>query len=483
MNTKRPTIWMNVTTSANWQRPAVGVVRVEQSIARELAKIYGDQFKLCVWANNRFAHYGGDVHSLQPAATAQVQKNTSVPKEQLPWLFPLLSRRKSLMAIAQATLSLTPGIVRPLVNRFLYFARNKVLLLLNSRLLHKLRSGLLHKKQPQLQSGEPARRQARQTGSIFAPGDILISLGLDWDSGVYHAFYKIGKDRQIKIITCCYDLIPVFYPQYCVGNVASLFTGYFIDLAEASDVILCISKQSQADLNTLLHQVGAAIPQTMVFPLGDNVPANTEAPLSDSVSSVLRQPFILFVSTIERRKNHEVLYRAYHLLCKQGKTDLPKLVFVGMQGWGVNDLMQDIQLDPVTANHICMLNQVTDAELAALYQATLFCVFPSLYEGWGLPVGEALAMGKAVISSCRGSLPEVGGELVTYLDPWDPNAWAQEIYRTATDHAYRHQLEARIKRDYQPRTWADAARPISQAIEQLVADEEQRTPPAENRHA
>lgn len=481
MNTKRPTIWMNVTTSANWQRPAVGIVRVEQCIARELAKIHGEQFKLCIWADDAFARYSGDIHSLQSAAKVPAPENIPAPSGQLPWLFPLLSRRKSLVAIAQAALSLTPGIARPLVNRFLYFARNQTLHLLNSRLANKLRSSRLHKRQ-QLQVVEQVRQQTRQPDSIFAPGDILISLGLDWDSGVYHAFYKTRKNQQIKIITCCYDLIPVFYPQYCVGNVASLFMGYFIDLAEASDVILCISQQSQTDLNTLLHRVGAATPQTLVFPLGDNVPASTEAPLSESVSSVIQQPFILFVSTIERRKNHEVLYRAYHLLCKQGKTGLPKLVFVGMQGWGVNDLMQDIQLDPVTADHICMLNQVTDSELAALYQSALFCVFPSLYEGWGLPVGEALAMGKAVIASSRGSLPEVGGELVTYLDPWDPNAWAQEIYRMSTDHDYRQQLEATIKRDYHARTWTDGARKISQAIEQLMIAGPQSKQPTEQRH-
>lgn len=99
------------------------------------------------------------------------------------------------------------------------------------------------------------------------------------------------------------------------------------------------------------------------------------------------------------------------------------MVFVGMEGWGVGELLKDIELDPLTRGLIVRLNRVSDAELRVLYEAARFCVFPSMYEGWGLPVGEALSMGKVVICSNRGSLPEVG-EVVRYVDPRNPQAWA-----------------------------------------------------------
>ena len=102
------------------------------------------------------------------------------------------------------------------------------------------------------------------------------------------------------------------------------------------------------------------------------------------VQAATKQPFILFVSTIERRKNHEVLYRAYHLLARQGTIEsLPKLVFVGMPGWGVGDLLKEIELDPLTRGMIIQLHHVSDGELSYLYKKALFCVFPSLYEGVG----------------------------------------------------------------------------------------------------
>jgi len=178
----------------------------------------------------------------------------------------------------------------------------------------------------------------------------------------------------------------------------------------------------------------------------------------------------LFVSTIERRKNHEVLYRAYHLLARQGKAQsLPKLVFVGMPGWGVGDLMKDIELDPLTRGLIVQLHHVSDGELSHLYKKALFCVFPSLYEGWGLPVGEALAMGKAVIASGEGSLPEVGGDLVRYVPAWNAYAWADAISEYISQPELVAEAEYRVQSKYKPRQWADMAVRVLDLVHELHA--------------
>jgi glycosyltransferase involved in cell wall biosynthesis len=139
-----------------------------------------------------------------------------------------------------------------------------------------------------------------------------------------------------------------------------------------------------------------------------------------------------------------------------------------MQGWGVGDLLKDIELDPLTRDLIVRLHHVTDAELRALYDAAKFCVFPSLYEGWGLPVGEALSLGKAVLCSDRGSLPEVGGDLVRYVDPWSPRAWADEIYRLATDDVWRLGWEDKAKSEYGLRTWDETGVAVKVEIDKLL---------------
>ncbi len=469
MSEKKPIIWMNVTTSVNWRRPPVGIVRVERSLCFELKSLYGESFKQCIWRDGHFVEFCPTVE------VASENKNfinhahqTESIKAELPSIYLKLPRRKALVAIAQGFLSLMPLKLQPYVNRLLYSLRPVVSRALSKEWVSSLFRVSHQNTSEKLVQVDSQVIDSNKASEIFSPKDVLISVGLDWDYSYYKEFYWLRKKHGIKIVSCCYDLIPVMYPQYCVNDVAGIFTSYFLEVADGSDVVLCISKQSENDLNQLLELTGGARTLTHVFPLGDNVPESDNEAISEQVKLACSKEFILFVSTIERRKNHEVLYRAYHLLCKQGKKAvLPKLVFVGMQGWGVNELLKDIELDPLVRDMIISLSHVNDSELRKLYEMSLFCVFPSLYEGWGLPVGEALALGKAVICSNRGSLPEVGGDLVQYVDPWKPQDWADEILRMSTDENWRKLWEKRVQNNYTTRSWTAAAKSIEKCLGSL----------------
>jgi glycosyltransferase involved in cell wall biosynthesis len=451
---------MNVTTSVHWRRPSVGVVRVERALCEELARLYpAGRFRLCIWEGDRFVEWTPppEETSRPPARTETV---TPEAPASVPMLFPVLPRRHALVAIAQGMLSLMPDRVRPLINRLLVAIKPRLVRLILRWQARRAAGATV--------AVPPSVARAAWDKMPFAAGDVLISVGLDWDHAYYRHFHHLRKHLGVRVVSCCYDLIPVLYPQYCVADVASRFTAYFLDVAEGSELTLCISRQSERDLLALLDRTGGRAVPTHVFPLGDNVPEGN-GEVGEAVAAVLAQPFILFVSTIERRKNHEVLYRAYHLLAQAGRCDeLPRLVFVGMQGWGVADLLSDMALDPLVRDLIVQLHQVSDAELRRLYEAAMFCVYPSLYEGWGLPVGEALAMGKVVLSSDRGSLPEVGGDLVRYVDPWSPRAWADEIWLLLTDPALLQATAERVAAEYRPRTWAAAAASVRQAIDAFV---------------
>jgi glycosyltransferase involved in cell wall biosynthesis len=422
------TVWMNVTTSANWNRPPVGIVRVEMALAKELEKIYGrDKFKRCVWMDGQFVEW-------TPPDTVEVIADNSAVDN----IFPKTS------SFDLARLFLASAIKR-----------------FGNKLTDDDERG-------SLRLSVPGKRQVKLCPE---PGDVLISVGLDWDHLYTGAFFSLSRDKGVSVITCCYDLIPVLFPQYCVGEVAARFKEYFTQLSWGSSAVLCISKQTQKDYLSLCQNLGVPIRQTRVIPLGDQVPSNV-GEVSKHINDLVSEPFILFVSTIERRKNHEVLYRAYHLLARQGqRAKLPKLVFVGMAGWGVGDILKDIELDPLTRGLIVQLNHVNDAELALLYQKTSFLVYPSLYEGWGLPVGEALAQGRAVLSSSSGSLPEVGGDLVRYIDPWNPSAWADAILDLVEHPEKVRAMEARVQHEYVARSWVDTAKVTAEEIDALLAVE------------
>lgn len=419
-----PNIWMNVTTSANWTRAAVGIVRVEQEICRELEALYGKRFKKCIFQNGEFVPFEGRFGaSNSPQGVVWPDESRGFPK----------------------TLSLDPA----------FGAKRKPAV----------------SSAPVMQPKQPAISHSAAlsgVGSVaLEHGDILISVGLDWDHSYIDKFYDLKKRMGIRIITCCYDLIPVLYPQYCVGHVSAGFKEYFGKLAWSSSTMLCISKQSEKDYRQLIHRIGAPEIPTVVIPLGDKVP-DAEGEISNRIQRITDKSYILFVSTIERRKNHEVLYRAYHLLAKAGHADkLPTLVFVGMPGWGVGDLLKDIELDPLTDGLIVQLNHVDDAELSYLYRNATFMVYPSLYEGWGLPVGEALACGKAVVASAQGSIPEVGGDLVVYVDPWNAQAWADKILYLVENPEELKALEDAVVKGYKSRTWLDTAKVVKNAVDAL----------------
>jgi glycosyltransferase involved in cell wall biosynthesis len=430
MNTSRTGLWLNVTMTAGWTGQPMGVVRVEAAMSRELPLLCGSKLRFCVWEGGDFVEWTPG--HVRPAPSPQPASG---------------SRRRALASIGRALVDLAPRQLQPI----------------GYRLLSGLR-GLWRWMRPH--GGAVA--DSPPAGVIFGEGDVLVSFGLDWDQPSHQHLAHLRESRQIRIVTCCYDLIPVLYPQYCAEDLSGAFRAYFVSLAESSDLILCISRRTERDLLDFLTTQGSAVPQTCVIPLGDSVAAKVGEPVSDEVRRLVGVSFIMFVSTIECRKNHEILYRAYHLLCAEGRArELPKLVFVGMRGWGVDDFLKNLEIDPLTRHLIVILDRVSDGDLSLLYERALFCAFPSLYEGWGLPVGEALAAGKVVVASDRGSLPEVGGDLVRYVDAWNPRAWAEEIWRLSTDDALRRRLERRVKATYRPRTWSESALAVKTAIEAL----------------
>ncbi len=303
--------------------------------------------------------------------------------------------------------------------------------------------------------------------NVLRPGDVLVILGIEWD--ISFVLQELKNRVGIRIIGCCHDLGPIKYPQYCLRYVAKQFPRYLMELVAGCDAIACVSECTLRDLRAEIERLGIPVPRLFTIRLGADLPMAAGSP-SDLISSLTERPYVLFVSTIERRKNHEVLYRAFHRLAEiHGRDRLPRMVFVGSPGWGVNDLLNDIKLDPVTKGIIVQLHQVSDHDLCVLYQKALFCVFPSLYEGWGLPVAEALGFGTPVVCSDRGSLPEVGGDLVEYLDPWDLPAWVHAIERLWLDGDYRRRLADRIAREYRMEDWSAAGTKIGRIASRLEA--------------
>ncbi|MEY3163089.1 MAG: hypothetical protein RIT25_3084, partial [Planctomycetota bacterium] len=168
-------------------------------------------------------------------------------------------------------------------------------------------------------------------------------------------------------------------------------------------------------------------------------------------------PFVLFVGSVEPRKNLITLVHAWAQLVAQGNVP-GKLVIAGGSGWKNSDVFQAIERLGI-ADRVHCTGFVTDEELLALYNTAACFTYPTVYEGFGLPVIEAMACGTPVVTTRVSSIPEVGGDAVVYVeDPRDTGALAAAIGRVLADPALRADLRRRGLAQAARFSWDETAR-------------------------
>jgi glycosyltransferase involved in cell wall biosynthesis len=171
------------------------------------------------------------------------------------------------------------------------------------------------------------------------------------------------------------------------------------------------------------------------------------------------------------------------LIARHGPEPVPALIFAGQLGWMVDDLLADLAASGYLGGKIEHRPGLSDEELDEAYRSCLFTVFPSLCEGWGLPIAESLAHGKFCVASNRTSIPEVGGDLIDYFDPSDDDDALAKIERLLFEPCYLAATQARLRAEYRPRTWADCARALVRKLDpqapQGIVDPHERLTSAE----
>jgi glycosyltransferase involved in cell wall biosynthesis len=161
--------------------------------------------------------------------------------------------------------------------------------------------------------------------------------------------------------------------------------------------------------------------------------------------------YILFVSTIEPRKDLETLLDAYERLRAAGTYD-GALVVVGKIGWKSESLVPRLK-----GPGVVHLDYLRAEQLATVYERAEVFVFPSIYEGFGFPLLEAMSRGVPSIAAQSSSLPEIGGDAALYFPPRDVNALMTQLGRVVTDERVREELAARGRAQAARFSWAVAA--------------------------
>lgn len=280
---------------------------------------------------------------------------------------------------------------------------------------------------------------------------------------VYHATnYFLPPVKRAKRVLTIHDVAFRKHPELCSPKIVGPFSEKVAGFARAADAVIADSESTRRDIIDFLG-AGAARVHTVHLAVDISISPVPKKAASEHVANTfgLRHAYVLFVGTIEPRKNVSGILRAF----QQIKLDLPHtLVFAGTKGWLSDELNVELlsameheeeigialstllggNRVPADRRHrVVLLDYVRQDDLPYLYSAADALIFPSYYEGFGLPVLEAMACGCPVITANNSSLPEVAGDAAEYCDAHDVGSIADAMRRVLSDEALREQMRQR----------------------------------------
>lgn len=280
----------------------------------------------------------------------------------------------------------------------------------------------------------------------------------------YPIYYK-----AVRLAIMVHDVIPLL-PRFRRHSFrAILFRQSYSSSLRRADLVLTDSEHSKADMVSVC---GIAPEGILVTYLGFD-PDMYQSSLTDArqKTQVLSRygidaPYILWVGKMEPRKNLVALVQAYGLLLERRKGLALQLVLCGAQNWGCENLNR-LLAEPSYRGKVIRTGVVRNSDLSVLYRAAVGFAMPSLYEGFGLPILEAMASGVPVMSSNQSSLPEIAGNAALYFDPESVEEMSKAMERLLTDGALRQQLVARGRERVKRFSWEACARATLAALRSL----------------
>jgi glycosyltransferase involved in cell wall biosynthesis len=471
-------IVFNLTTTAMWSGPPVGIVRVESELGR-----WGLRH-LETLIPAFFDPGGGGFRELNRSmADHLIAQHAAI--DTLSFVSPARKGKRKTDRI--------PRSLQPLAMWFLQSRRMALQALERIRLAHPnsraaaiadtVQRAIMSDKYRAVMVRPDGSRRARVTTDMilgrpiaFTARDILVCAGSGWTHDDIKLIAEAKRRTGFRFVWLCFDIIPLMFPQFYKPADVAIHRDYCHVAFPIADLVVFNSNTVAADVRAYCQANRLALGRTAVSALGADIrPAAVNAQLPAGLEP---DRYALLVSTIEPRKGHRLIYQAWLKLLEAGipqRTGF-KLVFAGRVGWLVDDLIADLRGDPRLAGTLEILTDATDDEVATFYRHAAFCLYPSQYEGYGLPVIEAFFHGKAVLASTGGAVPEVVGDFSPCLDPDDATAWLDMLRLWIEQPDARAPYVERIRTSYHRPTWEQAAEAFFALVCETGAATNERPP-------
>ncbi len=260
-----------------------------------------------------------------------------------------------------------------------------------------------------------------------------------------------------------HDLIPISHPEYFRPAEDAHHRLRMQTLARRAAVVIFNSKMTGDAWDAHVDAAGLTRPRGAVVPLGIE---ETFCAGRDGPAPAAAAPYFVVVGTIEARKNISFLLHVWRQWIQDGRAPRARLVVVGRRGWESENAIDLLERSTALASSVVEVAELGDVGLAALLRGARALLAPSLVEGFGLPIAEALALGVPVIASDIAAHREVGGVFAEYVDPIDGPGWLAMLDAYVQPDAPRPDAMRRKARCYRPTTWAEHI----DAVESILAE-------------
>lgn len=292
-------------------------------------------------------------------------------------------------------------------------------------------------------------------------GSILFVLNIDWmlDRTYLDYLNSLCVTYDLRIIHIIYDFFYQNFPFWKFSSALNDINDLF-KLCYIVSGVITISNFVKMELLKFLQKEERSVPPIKIVRLGDKSDLNLNVRIKRTPEQFCHdypKPFILMVANNGYHKNHILIYNIISRLLKQHPHNkIPHFIAVGSV-YCQNVFWEAIKNDTFTASHLHLYSNIPDNELDYLYDNCLFSVYPSLHEGWGLPVAESLVHGKLCISSNSASMPEIAPGIADYIDPFDFVAWYERISEYIFNPLKLKEREKEIAESYKHYSWQQSA--------------------------